>query len=133
MRPARGQWIAAWPGASLIGIVNGALREAVLAKGLDEQRANQASGVTLALALCLYFRALQRRWPLSDAKEALSVGAAWTALTVAFEFGFGRLVAKDSWDELLAAYDVRNGELWPLVLAWIAVGPEVLRRAQRSV
>jgi hypothetical protein len=58
----------------------------------------------------------------------LAVGAQWLALTVAFEFGFGRLVARQSWDELLADYDVRAGRTWPFVLAWIAAGPEVTRR-----
>lgn len=41
-----------------------------------------------------YFAALERRWPLRDTGEAVEVGAGWLALTVAFEFGFGRLVAK---------------------------------------
>jgi hypothetical protein len=51
----------------------------------------------------------------------------WLALTVAFEFGFGRLVAKQSWDELLADYDVAEGRTWPFVLAWIAAGPAAVR------
>ena len=34
------------------------------------------------------------------------MGTGWLALTVVFEFGFGRLVAKQSWDELLADYNV---------------------------
>lgn len=53
-----------------------------------------------------------------------------SGLTVAFEFGFGRLVAKQSWHELLGDYDLRRGRTWPLVLAWIAVGPAVVRRLQ---
>lgn len=128
MSRAGRRWLAAWPGASPIGIANGALREAALAKAMEERRANQLSGLTLAAGLGVYFRLLQRRWPLTSEREALSVGACWAGMTVAFEFGFGRLVAKDSWEELFAAYDVRRGELWPLVLAWVALGPEVTRR-----
>ena len=45
------------------------------------------------------------------------VGAAWLSLTVAFEFGFGRAVAKQSWEELLADYNVSQGRTWPFVLA----------------
>jgi hypothetical protein len=35
-------------------------------------------------------------------------------------------------DELLADYDLRKGRLWPLVLAWIVLGPAVVR-ARRAV
>ena len=49
-------------------------------------------------------------------------------MTVAFEFGFGRLVAKASWEELLADYNLASGRLWPLVLAWIALGPEATHK-----
>ena len=52
-------------------------------------------------------------------------------MTVAFEFAFGRTVADMSWSELLADYDLRAGRLWPLVLAWIAAGPEIVRRLDR--
>jgi hypothetical protein len=58
----------------------------------------------------------------------MHVGAAWLGLTIGFEFGFGRLVAKQSWERLLADYDVSAGRTWPLVLAWLAAGPEVTRR-----
>ena len=74
-----------------------------------------------------YFEWLAGRWPLASTREALEVGAAWLALTVAFEFGFGRGVAHTSWDELLGDYDLRKGRLWPLVLAWIALGPAIVR------
>ena len=76
-------------------------------------------------AFAAYFRALQRRWPLGSAAEANRVGAAWLAATVAFEFGFGRAVAKLSWEELLADYNLARGRTWPLVLLAIAAGPRV--------
>jgi hypothetical protein len=52
----------------------------------------------------------------------------WLAMTVAFEFGFGRAVAHQSWDQLLADYDLRSGRTWPIVLAWIALGPATVHR-----
>lgn len=48
-------------------------------------------------------------------------------LTICFEFAFGRLVARLSWRELLADYDLAHGRTWPLVVAWLAAGPEVTR------
>ena len=47
--------------------------------------------------------------PVPTARAAADVGAAWVVLTVAFEFGFGHYVAKQSWDTLLADYNLRRG------------------------
>lgn len=128
---ARGRWLTAWGGAVLIAIANGAVREGVYARRLGEERANRISVATGITAFALYFRALQKRWPLESREDALTVGAAWTAMTVAFEFGFGRLRG-ESWEEMVRAYDLTEGELWPLVLAWVAAGPEVTRRLSPS-
>lgn len=115
----------------MIGVANGALREATYGKRLEEQRANQLSALTAVLAFAGYFRLLQRRWPLTDDREAAAVGAAWLVLTVGFEFSLGRLVAKRSWEELTAEYDVRRGRLWPLVMVSLLLGPGATRRLAR--
>jgi hypothetical protein len=128
---ARRWWIPAWLGGVVIGVANGAAREATYGKRLPELTAHNLSSATGVAALAGYFWVLQRRCPLRTAGDALGVGASWAAMTVGFEFGFGRLVAKQSWPELLADYNVARGRTWPLVLAWIAAGPEVIRRAQR--
>jgi hypothetical protein len=121
------QWRVAWLGGVLIGVGNGVLREATYARRLGERAGHNVSGATGVAAFAAYFQWLQRRWPLPSRRVALAVGGEWLAMTVAFEFAFGRLVAKQSWGELLADYDVRAGRTWPFVLAWIAVGPEVTR------
>jgi hypothetical protein len=130
-RTARERWIAAWLGGAAIGVANGVAREATYGRAASERTAHNLSGVTGIAAFAGYFWALQRRWPLASRSDAFAVGASWLAMTVAFEFGFGRLVAKQSWDELLAEYDVTEGRTWPLVLTWIAVGPAVVRELQR--
>jgi hypothetical protein len=122
-----GVWIAAWAGGALIGVANGVLREATFARVLGERAAHAASGATAIAAFAGYYSALQRRWPIPSTGDALAIGAAWLGMTVAFEFGFGRTVAKQSWEDLLADYNVAEGRTWPLVLAWIAAGPAVVR------
>jgi hypothetical protein len=42
----------------------------------------------------------------------------------------GRAVAKTSWQDLLADYNLAEGRTWPLVLAWIALGPAIVREVQ---
>lgn len=124
------RWIAAWPGAAVIASVNGALREAAYAPSLGRKQADRLSGVTLVTVLAVYFWKLNRRWPIRSNRVAVSIGAAWVGLTVAFEFALGRGVEKKSWGEMLHAYNLAEGETWPLVLAWIGLGPSVVGRAQ---
>ena len=52
-------------------------------------------------------------------------------MTLVFEFGFGRLVAKKAWGELLDDYDLAGGRTWPLVLVWIALGPAIVRARKK--
>lgn len=124
-------WLAAWAGAAALGVVNGAAREALYADRLGDEAADRVSTGTLLGLLAGYVGLLQRRRPLATRREALAVGGAWAALTVAFELGFGHWVAGDSWSELLEAYDVTAGRLWPLVPAAMAAGPELARLLDR--
>ena len=77
--------------------------------------------------LAVYFVALQRRWPVQTTRQAVEIGGAWVALTVLFEFGFGHYVEGDSWSDLFATYDVTEGNVWILIVLWIALGPAIVR------
>jgi hypothetical protein len=125
-------WSLAWLGGVVIGVANGVAREATYARRVGERTAHNLSGAAAIIAFAGYFSALQRRWPLASERDALGVGGRWLVMTVAFEFTFGRLVAKQSWSELLADYNVARGRTWPFVLAWIGVGPAVMRRVSSS-
>jgi hypothetical protein len=61
-------------------------------------------------------------------RALLAVGAGWTLATIVFEFGFGRLVAKDSWEDLLHAYNLRAGQLWSVIPATILIAPLLVKR-----
>lgn len=128
------RWLAAWVGAPVLAIVNGAAREFAYKDQVGESAANQVSVAPLIALLGLYFWILQRRWPLATTRDALSVGAIWVALSVFFEFGFGHYVEGDSWSDLFQTYNVAEGNIWILILIWIAVGPAIARAvtAERS-
>jgi hypothetical protein len=129
---ARRPWTIAWAGGAALGVVNGTIRQAYA--GIGERRAHQVSTGTLIGALAIYFWALDRRWPTRSLGEALQIGAAWAALTVAFEVALGRYgPERKSWREILEAYDLVRGELWPLVLAWEIAGPAAVRARRISV
>lgn len=128
-RPAT--WVTGWLGLASLGVANGALREVTYQPWVGERTGHQISTVTLLAMVGGYAWWLQRRWPLLSDEDAVAVGAAWAALTVAFEFSMGRLVADRSFAELWADYDLTSGNLWALVPLGIALAPLAARRAQR--
>jgi hypothetical protein len=125
-----GRWVAAWLGAVAIATANGAVREATYGRRIRERDAQRLSGIILVVALTVYLWRLHRRRPIPSSSDAARIGIVWVVLTIAFEFGLGRGVQKQSWSEMLAAYNLAKGETWPLVLVWIGIGPTVVRRLQ---
>ena len=121
-------WTVAWLGGSVLGVVNGVVRELAYKDRVGEKSANRISAVTLTALLGCYFTALERRWPIPTRREAVEIGGLWVVLTVMFEFGFGHYVDRKSWSELVDNYDLTEGNLWPLVLLWIGVGPATAQR-----
>ena len=58
----------------------------------------------------------------------LFVSVALVVLTIAFESAMGRYVDHKAWPQLLEHYAIWHGELWPIVLAWLALTPFVWSR-----
>ena len=123
-------WTAAWGGLAALAVANG-LARGLYAGRVGDARAHQVSTATLVPAIVAYAAAVDRRWPLPSATAAGRVGLAWVGMTTAFELGFGHYVARQSWDTLLADYDLRRGRLWPLVLVAAGAAPAVARARRR--
>lgn len=121
-------WLIAWPGLAALGVANGALRELTYQPWVGERTGHQVSTVTLLALIAGYAWWLQRRWSLMSGRQALTVGAAWAAMTIAFEFSFGHYVAGSTFAELWADYDFTAGRLWVLVPLGIALAPLLARQ-----
>jgi hypothetical protein len=114
---------AIWASFIPIAILNGLLREKCLVPLLGHRLALPLSGISAAaIFFLLVFFSLPWLGPLKPYQYRL-IGLAWLAMTVLFEFLFGRLVAHKSWVQLLQAYDISTGNLWLLMLLVIAVSP----------
>jgi hypothetical protein len=115
--------LAVWGFLLGLAVVNGGLRDAWLSPSLGEIPGRALSSVLLSLLILLATR-LTVRWigPRTQ-REALTVGALWVALTLAFEFGVGRYGFGKSWPELLADYDLTRGRIWVLVLIVTCFAP----------
>jgi len=121
-------WITGWTGMLAVALLNGTLRATVVQPLLGETVARAAATVLLLLALGVYVTWMQRRRPVPTARQAWAIGASWVALTLAFEFGWGRLVEGLAWTTMLADYDITAGRIWVLVPIGILVAPAIVRR-----
>jgi hypothetical protein len=126
------RWRVAWAGLAALGVANGALRIVVYEDMTGEQLGHQISSLSMMALIAGYAWLLQRRWPLGSARVALLVGAAWTAMTLAFEFGFGRYIAGTPWGELVADYDLLRGRLWVFVPLTMMYAPAAVARFPRG-
>jgi hypothetical protein len=66
------------------------------------------------VAIAWYVWWFERGDPIPSTRTAWEIGLAWTAMTLAFEFGLG-LTRGLSLSEMLADYDVADGRIWVLV------------------
>jgi hypothetical protein len=112
-----------WAAIIPLAILNGALRDCVLARHLSPAAARFASGLTLSGTIVALVCVVAPWVGRGSAGQFLLLGALWLALTVAFEFAFGRWVARKSWREMVRAYTFQGGDIWPLVLLIVTAAP----------
>lgn len=121
--------IGLWGLLVVFAILNAALRQGALIPALGEEVGRAVSSITLSLVI-LAVAYLFLSW--SDVERTTTdlwlMGLIWVALTVLFEFGFGHFVMGNSWDALLADYNVLQGRIWVLVLITSAVAPYLMER-----
>ena len=114
-----------WAAIIPMAIANGIVRDTLLARLFGKKRARTVSGLSLIAAI-LAWTFLTIPWiQLPGPLHYAGVGLVWLTLTVAFEFLFGRFVVRKPWPELLRAYRFKDGDIWPLVLAVVALSPSV--------
>jgi hypothetical protein len=126
------RYLLAWVPMLVIAIANGALRESTYGKAMPELRAHQLSTLIGSVVMGLFIWVVVRVWPPASGRQALAIGLIWLALTVAFEFVFGRLVVHRSWPELLHDYNLVAGRVWVVFLLWLAVAPFVFFRLRQA-
>ncbi len=121
-------YAACWPGMVLLAILNGTLREKLYAPHVTELIAHQISTVVLIALLGIYLWILTGFFRIDTTRQALLTGSLWLVLTIVFEFLFGHLVMRHSWQALLHDYSLARGRIWPLVLIWTAISPYLFYR-----
>jgi len=115
--------LIAWLVILCLAVANGALREAVLIPALDRTSGLILSGVLLSVLVAVVAYIFMRLVPRVTVSNAVQIGVLWLFLTLAFEFGLGRLIQHKSWAELFEAYTFKEGNIWPIVLAVTLLAP----------
>jgi hypothetical protein len=116
--------LLSWLVLLVIGFTNGTVRQLGYARFFSERTAQQISGATFVVLVGLAVLLLTRRWRLASPGHAWRVGALWLVLTFAFETGMG-VAAGHPWSRILGAYALWEGQLWPLLLVFVAVSPRL--------
>jgi hypothetical protein len=100
----------------ILAVLNGAMRERFITPRFGEQGGHIASTAILCAAIILVVRFSISWMGPKNGREALMVGLVWVALTVSFEFLAGHYAFGNSWERLIADYNVFRGRIWILVL-----------------
>jgi Na+/citrate or Na+/malate symporter len=107
--------------------LNGIGRELLLKRFLSEHVAGVVSAVLGVILIGVItqvgFRPLS--FTATTTLQLAAVSVALVVCTIAFESVLGRYIDHKSWSALLAHYAVWRGDLWLIVLAWLALTPFV--------
>jgi hypothetical protein len=116
--------LSLWVLLLVAAVINGYIRETYVAPRFGSGVA-QVYGVAVLSAVVWLAAAYFARGTRGPGWQRWAGIAAvlWVGLTVIFEFWFGHYVAGRPWHELLSAYYLWEGQLWPLVLLSEAVAP----------
>jgi hypothetical protein len=122
------KYVVGWFPLVLIAIANGTFRQIVFQQTLGELHAHQLSTAIGILLFGVYIFWYVLRTKPQSMGETVRIGILWALLTIAFEFGLGRLVLGRDWSTLLHDYNLLEGRVWVLVLIWVAVAPSICFR-----
>jgi len=116
--------VGAWFIFMVIAIINAGVREGVYKPMVGELAAHQISTIIfITVILVVTYLVLKFvNLELSDS-EAVLMGTIWLISTMTFEFITGHYVFGNSWEKLLADYNILKGRIWSLVLVTIFLSP----------
>ena len=125
--------VLGWFLLAVLATVNGITRNALYKPIVGDLLAHQISTVIFILAVFLVVWLLFRRDFANYSERVwLYVGLGWLIGTEAFEFLVGHYVFGNSWDKLLADYNLLAGRLWLLVIAVIFIAPYLASKIKKN-
>lgn len=119
--------IALWFLLAILAIVNGLVRNYLYKPMVGDLIAHQISTLIFILVIFIvtYFSFKKNYY---SNKLLLLVGLIWVGLTEAFEFLAGHYLFGNSWEKLLADYNIFNRRIWIFVLIATMFAPYLINK-----
>ena len=108
----------------ILAILNGVFRNSVITPKIGEYGGHIISTIILISVILIVTYIFIGNIKIAYTNtNLLLVGTLWLVLTVLFEFIFGHYVVGNSWNTLLADYNILKGRVWSLVLLTELLAP----------
>ena len=116
--------VGTWFLFMILAIINAILRNGVYKPIIGDLRAHQLSTI-IFIAIILIVTYLVFRFSKIEltTQQTFIIGTIWLLATICFEFIAGHFAFGNSWDKLLADYNILKGRIWSLVLIAIFFSP----------
>jgi len=116
--------VGTWFLFMILAIINAGVRNGVYKPVVGDLTAHQISTIIFIILIVVVTYVILRysHLQLNDS-EALFMGCIWFISTILFEFIAGHYVFGNSWEKLLADYNILEGRIWSLVLVTTFFAP----------
>jgi len=116
--------IGTWFIFMVLAIINAGIRNEVYKPLVGDLAAHQISTIIFIILILVVTYLVIRfsKIELNDF-QAIIIGTIWLVLTIMFEFIAGHFVFGNSWEKLLADYNILNGRVWSFVLITTFIAP----------
>ena len=104
-------------------IINGMLRERLIAPIAGMETALPISAITLSAVIIIFSLMSVSFIGALVTKTYLFIGLYWVLLTLSFEFLFGHYVVGKPWAEIMQLFNIQKGDLFIVVLFVTAFSP----------
>ena len=121
--------IAGWFLFMFLAILNAGIRNTLYKPYLGDPIAHQISTIIFITLIIIVTYGILRisNLHLTDT-ETLTIGTIWVILTIAFEFLAGHYLFGNSWEKLIADYNILQGRIWSLVLITTFLAPYITNK-----
>ena len=121
--------IGTWFLFMILAIVNAGIRNIVYKPIIGELRAHQLSTfIFITLIIIVTYLVLRYANLNLTNQHTFVIGLVWLLLTICFEFIAGYYVFGNSWDILIADYNIFKGRIWSLVLITTFISPFITNK-----
>ena len=121
--------ILTWFIFMVFAIINAIVRNILYKPIIGEIRAHQLSTIVfMIIILLITYLVFYLTKIKPSTNDAFIIGALWLIFTICFEFIAGYYLFSNSWEKLIADYNILKGRIWSFVLLTMFLSPYLTRK-----